>query len=274
MREEWLDTETVQTLEPGDARSSAAARLAILGGRMALERLGQTDVSWKRDGSMVTGADLDIQAALDRELRAVFPNDAILGEEGTLSGPSDAAYRWALDPIDGTNNFGRGLPGFSVSVGVLHEGWPVAGAVYDPVSDWLFTAARGQGAQLNGRRIRLAPAVLSSRSLFAIRPPFEDGIPPAVAGWLERYRLRRFGSTALHLCYVALGAIAFVHDHDAAIWDIAGAAAVLLEAGGAISGPEGQSLFPLDASLWEGTAFTFVAGNPEAHRQALEDLRG
>ena len=241
---------------------------------MALERFGQTDISWKRDGSMVTGADLDIQSALERELRAAFPDDAVLGEEGVQSGPADAAYRWALDPIDGTNNFGRGLPGFSVSVGVLHDGWPVAGAVYDPVADWIFTAARGQGAQLNGRPIRAQPAALSSRSLFAIRTPYEDGIPAAVVGWLERYRLRRFGSTALHLCYVALGAIAFVHDHDAAIWDIAGAAAVLLEAGGAITDPQGRPLFPLDASHWQGSAFTFVAGNPEAHRQAVEDLRG
>jgi myo-inositol-1(or 4)-monophosphatase len=274
MREEWLDTETVQTLEAGEARSSAAARLAILGGRIALERFGQTDISWKRDGSMVTGADLDIQTVLERELRVAFPDDAVLGEEGVQSGPPDAAYRWALEPIDGTNNFGRGLPGFSVSVGVLHDGWPVAGAVYDPVADWIFTAARGQGAQLNGRPIRVQPAALSSRSLFAIRTPYEDGIPAAVVGWLERYRLRRFGSTALHLCYVALGAIAFVHDDDAAIWDIAGAAAVLLEAGGAITDPQGRALFPLDASHWQGTAFTFVAGNPEAHRQAVEDLRG
>jgi myo-inositol-1(or 4)-monophosphatase len=273
MREEWVDSDTVQTIEPGDARSSAAARLAILGGRMALECFGQVDVSWKADGSMLTRADLDIQTVLERDIRAAFPRDCVLGEEGMLSGPRDALYRWVLDPIDGTNNFGRGLPGFSVSVGVLRGGSPVAGAVYDPVSDWLFSAAAGQGARLNGRRIQLTPSRLSSRSLFAIRTPFEDGIPAPVARWLERYRLRRFGSTALHLCYAALGALAFVHDHDAAIWDIAGAAAVLLEAGGVITAPDGRPLFPLAAAQGSGTPFTFVAGNVTAHRQALEDLR-
>jgi myo-inositol-1(or 4)-monophosphatase len=272
MREEWLDSEDVQTIEPGDGRGSAAARLAMLGGRMALECFGQVDVSWKADGSMVTRADLDIQAALERDIRAAFPRDGVLGEEGVSKGPRDAAYRWVLDPIDGTNNFGRGLPGFSVSVGVLHDGMPVAGAVYDPVADWLFSAAEGQGARLNGRRIQLAPAALSSRSLFAIRTPYAAGIPAPVARWLERYRLRRFGSTALHLCYVALGALAFVHDHDAAIWDVAGAAAVLLGAGGVMTGPDGGPLFPLADAQRSGASFTFVAGNAMAHRQALEDL--
>lgn len=274
MREEWLDTDTVQAVLPGDARSSAAARLAILGGRMALERFGQVDVSWKADGSMLTGADLDIQSALERDIGAAFPGDGVLGEEGMLSGPRGAEYLWVLDPIDGTNNFGRGLPGFSVSIGVLRDGRPVAGAVYDPVSDWLFSAAEGEGARLNGRRIQVAPSALSSRSLFAIRTPYEGGIPAPVARWLERYRLRRFGSTALHLCYVAFGALAFVHDHDAAVWDVAGAAAVLLEAGGVITHPDGRALFPLEPAQGEGAPFTFLAGGPAAHREAFEDLGG
>jgi myo-inositol-1(or 4)-monophosphatase len=273
MREEWYDSETVQTAEAGDARTSAAARLAILGGRMALERFGHEDVSWKADGSMVTRADLDIQATLERDIRIAFPEDGVVGEEGLRAGPQESACRWVLDPIDGTNNFGRGLPGFSVSVGVLRDGVPIAGAVYDPVSDWLFTAAEGQGAKLNGRRIQLVPAALSPRSLFAIRTPFDDGVPAPIARWLERYRLRRFGSTALHLCYVALGALAFAHDHHASLWDIAGAAAVLVEAGGAITDPGGRPLFPVAAAQWAGEPFAFVAGNPTAHGQVLEDLR-
>src|SRR5262245_38519560 len=273
MQEEWSETDGVQTIEVGDSRGSAATRLAIHGGRMALERFGQVDVSWKADGSMVTRADLDIQSALEGEIRAVFPLDAILGEEGLLAGPPDAPYRWVLDPIDGTNNFGRGLPGFSVSVGVLHEGGPASGAVYDPIADWLFSASSGQGAWLNGRRLVLAPSPLSSRSLFSIRTPYEAGMPRPVARWLERYRLRRFGSTALHLCYVALGALAFVYDHDAAIWDVAGAVPVLLEAGGVITGPDGRPLFPLAPAESSGAPFTFLAGNTPAHRQALDDLR-
>ena len=272
MREEWLDSEAVQTIEPGDARGVAAARLAILGGRIAMAQFGATEVSWKSNGSMLTRADVDVQAALAREIAAAFPDDGILGEEGISTVGDGVVYQWVLDPIDGTNNFGRGLPGFSVSVGVLRDGRPVAGAVYDPVSDWLFSAAEGEGARLNGRTLRIGPEPLSARSLFSVRTPYEDGIPAAVVRWLERYRLRRFGSTALHLCYVALGALAFVHDHDIALWDIAGAAAVLIEAGGVISTPDGRPLFPVDATVCTGAPFAFVAGNPAAHRHIVEDL--
>jgi myo-inositol-1(or 4)-monophosphatase len=274
MREDWLDEErALRTLDPSDTRASAAARLAMLGGRMALERFGQIDASWKADGSMLTRADLDIQAAIAGEIRRAFPGDGVLGEEGLAGGPRDAAHRWILDPIDGTNNFGRGLPGFSVSVGVLRDGQPVAGAVYDPMVDWLFSAAEGQGARLNGRRVGLRPSALSRYSLFTFRSPCEGGVREPVRRWLERYRLRRFGSTALHLCYVALGAVAFVHDHGAAVWDVAGAAAVLLEAGGALARPDGRPLFPLGPAELAGGPFTFVAGNPVALRQVLDDLR-
>src|SRR5262245_32566020 len=103
MREEWLDEDPVQTIDPEDTRASAAVRLAMLGGRMALERFGQLDASWKADGSMLTRADLDIQTALAREIRSAFPGDGLLGEENLAIGPRDATHRWIIDPIDGTN---------------------------------------------------------------------------------------------------------------------------------------------------------------------------
>jgi myo-inositol-1(or 4)-monophosphatase len=117
------------------------------------------------------------------------------------------------------------------------------------------------------------PAPLSPRSLFAIRSPHEGNVPQFVQRWLTRYRVRRFGSTALHLCYVALGALGFVHDHQVALWDIAGAVPVLLEAGGLITGPDGGGMFPLDAATWGGRPFAFLAGNPLAHGQALQEMR-
>src|SRR5262249_37070914 len=101
-----------------------------------------------------------------------------------------------------------------------------------------------------------------------------DTVPDAVAGWLCHYRLRRVGSTALHLCYVALGAVAFVHDHDASLWDLAGAAPVILEAGGRLTTPDGAALFPVDLGARADRRMAFVAGNPAAHAQALADLQG
>jgi myo-inositol-1(or 4)-monophosphatase len=254
-------------------RGRLAADLAVRGGRLALEYFHRAQVSWKPDGSMVTDADLAIQEQIAVEIARAFPDDAVVGEEGQPSdGRSEALYSWVIDPIDGTNNFGRGLPGFSISIGVLRNRQPFAGAVYDPVTRWLFTACAGAGAWLNERPLRTRPAPLSRQSLFAIRTPLEDGVPPFIEGWLRRYRLRRFGSTALHLCYVALGALDLVYDHRASLWDIAGAVPILLESGAVITGADGPPLFPATAAQFRGEPIAFVAGNPESHAQALAEI--
>jgi myo-inositol-1(or 4)-monophosphatase len=259
----------------GRERLELAARLARAGGRMALEHWRRAQVSWKVDDSMVTDADLAIQAALDENVSSAFPDDGILGEESGASPPRrlEAPCVWIVDPIDGTNNFGRGLPGFSVSVGVLRYGRPFCGAVYDPLSDQLFAGLMGHGAWLDERPLRVTPTARSARSLFCVRTPYRDGVPGFVARWLGRYRLRRVGSTALHLCYVASGALAFVHDPRASLWDIAGAAAVLIEAGGVLTGERGTPVFPVDPDAYAGEPITLLAGDPLAHDESLRDIR-
>ena len=136
----------------------------------------------------------------------------------------------------------------------------------------LYRGLAGQGAWVNDRPLRLAPAPLSSRSLFCARTPYRDGAPEVVQRWLSRYRLRRMGSTALHLCYAAAGAIAFVHDQRATLWDIAGAAPVVIEAGGLLTGERGSPLFPLDPDGYHGEPIALLAGDPLAHDQALREL--
>ena len=254
-------------------RERLASDLALRGGRMALEYFHRAHVSSKPDGSLVTDADLAIQERLAAEIARAFPDDAIIGEEAGLStGPRHAVYRWVLDPVDGTNNFARGLPGFSVSIGVLRNGQPFAGAVYDPITRWLFAACAGRGAWLNDRPLRTSPAPLSAGSLIAVRTPFEDGVPPFVEDWLGRHRLRRFGSTALQLCYVAMGGLDMVYDHRASLWDIAGAAPVLLEAGGVLTLADGAPMFPVAATRRESAPVALLAGNPISHAQALVDV--
>jgi myo-inositol-1(or 4)-monophosphatase len=268
-------TSAVRTDQDLDLRSELAARLALIGGKMALERFEGAQVFWKGDDSMVTNADLEIQSWLVDEITEAFPDDGVLGEEGLAPGPSrtDARYVWVLDPVDGTNNFGRGMPGFSVSIGVFRDGYPAAGAVYDPLGDQLFKACEGNGAWCNGRLLKIAPATLSARSLFTIRTPWAEGVPPWIDGWMRRYRLRRVGSTALHLCYVALGALAFVHDHGASLWDIAGAAPVVFEAGGRLTTTTGESLFPVIPSSYRGVPLEILGGNPAAYTEAMRDIR-
>jgi myo-inositol-1(or 4)-monophosphatase len=258
----------------GPARLGAAGRLAREGGRIALEHCTRAQISWKSDDSMVTDADLAIQSCLDRDITATFPDDGVLGEENGASPPRrlEATYVWIVDPIDGTNNFGRGVPGFAVSVGVPRHGRPFCGAVYDPLSGQLFTGLVGEGAWLNERPLRLAPSGLSPRSLFCIRSPQRDGPPAFSQRWLSRYRLRRMGSTALHLCYAATGALAFVHDERATLWDIAGAAPVVIEAGGLLTSEQGRPIFPLDPDGYHGEPISLLAGDPLAHDQALRDI--
>jgi len=257
-----------------DPRAAAAGRLALLGGQIALDRLQEVRVRWKADGSMVTDVDLAIQERLCEEIRAAFPQDGILAEEGAIrpTWPPDPRYWWVLDPLDGTANYGQGIPGFGISVGVLRNGQPFAGAVYDPTADWLYLGCVGYGAWLNGRRLELQRQALSPRSFIAIRSPYEAGIPDFVLHWLGRYRVRRFGSTALQLCYVASGALALVHDQRAFLWDLAGAAPILLQAGGVLSRPDGTPLFPLHVEAYHGEPLAFLAGDPGGHAEGLQDI--
>jgi myo-inositol-1(or 4)-monophosphatase len=272
---DFLDHPTNGETPPAaDRRAGAASEIARLAGKIALDYFDRAEVSWKADDSMVTEADVAIQSWLENEIAAAFPDDGILGEEALskrrlLAG---ARFVWVLDPVDGTNNFGHGIPGFAISVGVLDDGMPFAGAVYDPVSSQLFTACVGHGAWLNGRRLRAEPVVPSSRSLFSIRSPFSEDVPSYVRGWLTRYRLRRFGSTALQLCYVAAGALAFVHDHRASLWDIAAAAAILAEAGAILTTADGGPMFPIDPNTYTGEPIAFLAGDPAGHRLSLADI--
>jgi myo-inositol-1(or 4)-monophosphatase len=256
-----------------DPRWGTAVRLARLGGRLALDRLADARVWFKDDDSMVTDVDVLIQGRLTAEIAAAFPDDAVAGEEGVHRAvPGMPEYLWALDPIDGTNNFACSLPGFAVSIGVLARGRPLIGAVYDPLADQLFTACAGHGAWRNTERLAVGSTSLGPRSLVCIRTPFVDGVPPAVIDWLTRYRIRRTGSTALQLCYVATGALAFVHDHAASLWDVAGAAPVVLEAGASLTTASGRPLFPVEAAVLHGETLTVLAGDPGAHQQALGAL--
>jgi myo-inositol-1(or 4)-monophosphatase len=270
------DAKSPGDLAAGDRRADAAAEIARLAGKIALDYFERAEISWKPDDSMVTDADVAVQGWLEDEIARAFPADGILGEEGLTPRRHrpDARFVWVLDPVDGTNNFGRGIPGFAVSIGVLRDGAPFAGAVYDPMAGQLFTACRGQGARLNGRRLRVAPAEPGPRSLFSIRSPFEGPVPPYVERWLRRYRLRRVGSTALQLCYVAAGALAFVHDHRASLWDVAAAATIVVEAGGCMTAPDGAALFPVDPHAYAGEPIGFLAGDPAGHRASLADIVG
>jgi myo-inositol-1(or 4)-monophosphatase len=248
------------------ARQQLAAELAVRGGRVALEYFHRArDVA----ADVRNGAEAEIRDRLAAEIAATFPDDAVVGVE---SRRSHGLHAWVVAPGEATRNFGLGLPGFSVSIGVLRSGMPFVGAVYDPVTRWLFTACAGRGAWLNERPLHARPVPLSRASVVALGSPFEAGVPPVTEEWLRRYRLRGFGSTALHLCYVAMGALDLVHDHRASLVDIAGAAAVVLEAGGVLTLSDGSPVFPARAEHLAGLPVAVLAGNRTSHGEALSEM--
>jgi myo-inositol-1(or 4)-monophosphatase len=254
------------------ARQQLAAELALRGGRMALESFHRAHGSVDRDGAgSETGA--VIRERLAAEIAAAYPGDTVLGSEGSSSETrTHGLYSWVVGPVDGLGDFGRGLPGFTISIGVLRDRMPFAGAVYDPVARWLFTASAGRGAWVNDRPLHVVAASLSRSSLVAIGSPTEAGMPPVAEEWLRRYRLRRVGSTALHLCYVALGALDLVHDHRMSLREVAGAAAVVLEAGGVVTLADGRPVFPPAPAQLVGAPMAVLAGNPTSHGQALAEV--
>jgi len=252
------------------ARQQLAADLAMRGGRTALERFHRARPPSTAEDLLTAGAGLEIRERLAAEIAAAFPDDAVVGTERLPAGRrSPGRYAWVVAPFHEAGNFGGGLPAFCVSIGVLLDGLPFVGAVYDPVARWLFTACAGRGAWLNERPLHARPSTLSRRSLVAVGSPNEPGVPPESEDWLRRYRLREFGSTALHLCYVAMGVLDLMHDHGTSVGEIAGAAAVVLEAGGVVTLADGAPVFPaLPASL-AGAPIAVLAGNRTSHHQAL-----
>jgi myo-inositol-1(or 4)-monophosphatase len=251
-------------------RERLAADLALRGGRLALEYFHRARTSWTPGGSTSAEADGAIHQSLATEIARVFPDDVVMGGEGRRDdGRSQSRYAWVLAPVDGTSSSERRLPGFSVSIGVFRDRQPFAGAVYDPLTRWLFTACAGRGAWLNDWPLRTRPVPLSCNSLVSLHTPLEDAMPSFVEDWLRRYRLGRFGSTALDLCYVALGALDLVHHQRASLWDIGGAAPVVLEAGGVLTGADGGPVFPATSAHLRGAPLAILAGNPVSHAQAL-----
>jgi myo-inositol-1(or 4)-monophosphatase len=254
-----------------DPRLALALTLAEQAGRHATARAGLTPVEWKGPGDRVTEVDRAVQARMLQEIETWFPGDGILAEEGQLRAHLDREFVWVVDPLDGTNNYALGIPCYAVAVGILRGGAPYAGVVHDPNTGLTCAAVRGGGARAGDRPLALAARPLSSSSNVSVRVPLDPRLEPVTLGWLRRYKLRCFGSVALHLAYAALGAIDVVLDHRAAIWDLVAGAAILLEAGGVVTDPEGRPLFPVSL---DAVQVRFLAGNPVAHAEAVDACQG
>lgn len=189
------------------------------------------------EADIVTAADKASEAIVVKSIKHLYPSHSILSEEMGAEN-HDGEYRWIIDPLDGTTNFSAGIPIFAVSIGIEHDGVPVVGVVYDPVLDELFTAVKGQGAFLNGSPIHVKNNDRLDRAVVSTGFPVDKNVNPDnnldnVSRVLPLVRgMRRLGSAAMDICYVAAGFTDAYWEMNLHDWDVAAALLILDEAGG------------------------------------------
>jgi myo-inositol-1(or 4)-monophosphatase len=220
---------------------------------------------------LVTNVDKASDALITQMLRTQFPTHQVIAEESAISGqPSD--YRWYIDPIDGTTNFAHSFPHFAVSIALTHKTQGVVGVVYDPLRDELFCATRGNGATLNSRPIRVSPTPQLDQSLVLTGFPYdrrkrsEYYLRFYQAFMLRTQGVRRCGSAALDLCYVASGRADAFWEWRLHPWDTAAGSLIVEEAGGKMSDFFGK---PFDI-----TGEQTLASNGVLHSEMVEVLQG
>lgn len=211
-------------------------------------------LSYKGEVDIVTEADRKSESLIVGRLLNRFPGHAILGEEGGTTGAGGARYRWLVDPLDGTTNFAHGFPVFAVSIGLLEDGEPLIGAVYNPVTRDMFTATKGQGAFRGQKRIRVSSVATLSKSLLATGFPSHKRTqnPNIHYYWeftLRSHGVRRAGSAALDLCSVACGQFEGFWEFGLKPWDTAAGMLIVREAGGTVSDFSGGPYHPGDPEL-------------------------
>lgn len=231
-----------------------------------------SSVSTKRSAKdLVTEVDRASERMIHRILHRAFPTFGFLGEEHGRDREA-SAYRWIVDPVDGTINFVHGMPFFCISIGLEHAGALVAGVIYDPLRQHLFSGTRGHGAFLNGKRLRVSRHRVLGDSLLStgFSSKFRT-TPQPYLRWFQTleartHAVRRLGSTALCLAYVAAGWLDGFYERDLWPWDIAAGLLLVEEAGGRVSDFENNPV-----SL---TAGRVVASNGRIHEAMLQALRG
>ena len=234
-----------------------------------MDQMQGISVTEKSRNDFVSEVDRRAEQIIIDNLRKAYPDHAILAEESGESGNSD--YQWIIDPLDGTTNYLHGYPQFAVSVALAHKGVLDQGIVYDPLRQELFTASRGDGAHLDGRRIRVTRLNTLEGALIGTGFPFRT--LDRLDAYIEIFRqltavtagIRRPGAASLDLAYVASGRLDGFWEYGLEQWDIAAGTLLIREAGGYVSDIIGAS-----PELKSGN---IVAGNPAVHDLLLKLIR-
>ena len=234
----------------------------------SLSRLDSLKIDSKGRNDFVTDIDRKAEADIIATIRRSYPQHAILAEESGRSGEDE--FVWIIDPLDGTTNFLHGFPTFAVSIAVEHRGRLQQAVVYDPMRQEFFTASRGDGAQLEGKKIRVSTQRTLEGALIGTGYPFREG-----GAYVDEYLamlkvvmstaagVRRPGAASLDLAYVAAGRIDGFWEFGLSPWDTAAGTLLIQEAGGRVGTPAGAE-YALGSNV--------VAGNPKVYEALLEAL--
>ena len=253
----------VQFLQAGQE----AARRA---GTMLRQNINEANrVYFKGEVNLVTDCDNLAQKIIFEHLNGLFPEHDFLAEEG-LSREKGSPFLWIIDPLDGTTNFAHNFPIFSVSIGLKFENEVRVGVVYDPMREEMFSAVKGEGAFLNGKKIKVSSTAELNRSLLATGFPYDiresrDNIDHFIDFIVTAQAVRRCGSAALDLCYVACGRFDGFWEKKLNPWDVAAGGLMVREAGGLTSDFRGTVML--------ATVGDVVASNSLIHRQMLDILK-
>ena len=236
----------------------------------SIDHIDTLSITNKAQNDYVSEVDRQAEQEIINIIHKAYPNHGILAEEsGAQAGDDD--YIWIIDPLDGTTNFLHGFPQFAVSIAVEHKGKLTQAVIYDPLRQELFTASRGQGAQLNNRRLRVAKLTGLEGALLGTGFPFKQKMYLDV--YLQMFKalfsktagIRRAGSAALDLAYVAAGRLDGFWEFGLNKWDLAAGALLIQEAGGLVGNLTGHHEFMESGNL--------VAGNPKVFKAILQTIQ-
>jgi myo-inositol-1(or 4)-monophosphatase len=245
----------------------AAAEIAREAGSLLAELFTQPlEISYKSRSDLVTVADRRSEALIVGRLRGRFPDHAIVAEEGG-NHRSSSDYCWYVDPLDGTTNYAHGYPIYAVSLGLAYRGEVIAGVVYDPTHNHMYSAERGAGAYLNNQRLHVSPTEKLSESLVATGfPPFGTNLDLNIQFYFHftelSHGIRRAGSAALDLCNVAAGRFEGFWELKLNPWDKAAGTLLVTEAGGRVTDVQGGAFNVLGDDVF--------ASNGLVHDQMLK----
>jgi len=236
-----------------------------------IDRVDSLKIDRKQRNDFVSDVDRTAEAEIINILQKAYPDHAILGEESGLMGKIDAEYMWVVDPLDGTTNFLHGYPHINVSIALKHNGKATQAIVYDPISQELFTATRGEGASLNNKRLRVSKATKMTDALIGYGFPYRDGDDMDIHIDIVRQIMsnstgtRRGGACALDMAYVAAGRLDGYWISGFGEWDVAAGALLIREAGGLVNDYAGGDQYVESRTL--------VAGNPKVAHAMLQIIK-